>query len=103
MTPAERARERLQADIENKLEPYRGVLESADMQCDLERQIDSITQELLLAQQQLAELRIANANWRTFVKELMAEVQSYKTETSRGRKETSKLWSRLAEAINDSN
>ena len=68
----------------------------------LQKARDKSADELDLLRSEVLELRIANANWRSFVKELMAEVQSGKAEVVRGRKETSKPWSRLAEAINDS-
>lgn len=73
MTSAERAKQRLQRDVAKKLEPYREVLESADIQCDLEREVDRLKQELATTQEQLRETQISNANYRTQLMELMAQ------------------------------
>ncbi|KKL81631.1 hypothetical protein LCGC14_1992840 [marine sediment metagenome] len=68
------AKERLQADAADKLEPYKGVLKSANIQCDLERQIELLEHELALTQQQLAEAQASNDNWRAKWIELVGPI-----------------------------
>ena len=71
MKSAERAKQRLQADVMKKLEPYREVLASADMQCDLEREIQALKKERDTIQQQLVEAQASAANWKYQYSELL--------------------------------
>lgn len=121
----DRAKERFQSDLKTKLDPYKEVLASANIQCDLERKIQTLEQELATAQEQVKNTRLSCDNWRTQVitltadavklrewvereaqakcdkqrriNTLAADLESEKTERKRWHNETLRMRAKLAE------
>lgn len=70
------AKERLQKDLAEKLEPCREVLSDADRMCDLEREVERLKQELSTTLEQLGETEISNADWRERFTELTQRIDT---------------------------